>query len=120
MTITENWLLGPAKHSALFMTQTSKSQSICDTWARVCNISVATGVVVRPLWVDPMEHDCVMSGPFVDTMAMHRSDTLRMLNLRKPERDKHPLQFMCLQMWMIPYGLYDQSLHSDQAACGLY
>jgi len=77
------------------------------TKARVCNICVSTGVVVRPLFVNPTKLMCAETGPFVDNITMNHSDTMEFLGLRKPNREDDPMQFMCIQMWMIPGCLSD-------------
>ncbi|OAP53942.1 hypothetical protein AYL99_11822 [Fonsecaea erecta] len=61
------------------------------------NISVATGVLVRPVrWKvvrmssDLYDYDIKYEGPIVDTVSVHKSDTITFANMRFPQRESEP------------------------------
>lgn len=69
-------------------------------------ISTANGTVVRPLVVDPTKPNCVEKGPYVDSMLVHNSDTLRFAGLEFPKKETSPYQYFNTVAWFIPYAEY--------------
>lgn len=61
--------------------------------AKVIVISVASGTVVRPMRWHVINNEFIYEGPYVDTMTVYHSDTLRVLNMSFPSREHEPRQY---------------------------
>ncbi|KAK7937811.1 uncharacterized protein PG986_014679 [Apiospora aurea] len=79
---------------------------------RVVVVSTAQGVVVRPVrWRsvrrrDSDAYDFVFEGPYLDSMTVHCTDTMRYANLRFPDPVEEPEQYMSALALMVPFGAW--------------
>lgn len=74
--------------------------------AKVLNISIASGVLIRPMRL--LEDGSVFKfeGPFVDSMVVYHSDTLKFVNMTFPSRKFEPEQYACTMSRIIPFFQY--------------
>lgn len=62
--------------------------------AKVLVISIATGTILRPMRLRVSNNKIIKEGPYVDSMVVYHSDTLRALSMEFPRRDVEPEQYM--------------------------
>ncbi len=70
---------------------------------KVVVISIASGVLIRPVRTFVNERKFVRQGPFVDSMCVYHSDTMKYLNVIFPRFDVEPMQFNSTSVLIINY-----------------
>jgi hypothetical protein len=70
--------------------------------AKVIVISIASGVLIRPVRLFVKENKFVMEGPMIDSMCVHHSDTMRFINSTFPDPEIEPEQYSCFVGRCIP------------------
>lgn len=74
---------------------------------RIVNISVSSGVLIRPIRLLMVDKEFVSEGPYVDTMCVYHSDTMKYLRKSFPHPEKEPTQMASSNVLMIPFYRYD-------------
>ena len=74
--------------------------------AKVINISVATGVLIRPIRWSIDKNRLVNHGPYVDSMSVHASDTMEFAGLSFPNRETEPEQYFNAAVLTIPFAAW--------------
>jgi hypothetical protein len=74
--------------------------------SKVAVISVATGTLIRPMRVNINMARFMNEGPFIDSMSVHYSDTMRFAGLTFPSSINEPYQYFNIAIWNIPFGAW--------------
>lgn len=61
--------------------------------AKVIVISISSGTVLRPMRLHVIGDKFVYEGPYVDTMTVYHSDTLKIAKMKFPSRELEPQQY---------------------------
>ena len=70
---------------------------------KVVVISIASGVLIRPVRTIVTEAKFARQGPFVDSMCVYHSDTMRFAGLTFPDPEIEPMQFSSTSCLIIPF-----------------
>ncbi|KAF4460198.1 hypothetical protein FALBO_13039 [Fusarium albosuccineum] len=79
---------------------------------KVMVVSMAQGVLIRPLrWIPRCDKKTgrwsySFEGPYVDTVAVHISDTMEMAGLKFPKQTEEPEQYFSALALMVPFGAW--------------
>jgi hypothetical protein len=85
--------------------------------AKAIVISVAPGTVIRPMRLHVIGGKFTFEGPYVDTMAVYHSDTLKIANLSFPSRDYEPRQYMnAITLMYAPFSAFTTEPRPNLAA----
>ena len=71
--------------------------------AKVLTISMSSGVLIRPIRLLEDGKTFSYEGPFVDSMCVYHSDTLRFINKKLPSRGIKTEQYACTMARQIPF-----------------
>jgi hypothetical protein len=82
---------------------------------KVINISIASGVLIRPVRLTEDGNEFRFEGPYVDSMVVYHSDTLRFANIGFPSRKYEPEQYAATMCRMIPFFQYTTEPRLDLA-----
>ncbi len=74
--------------------------------AKVVNISVATGVIIRPMRMLIDSDKFAVQGPYVDSVSVHTSDTMEFAGLSFPSSENEPEQYFNAAILTIPFGAW--------------
>ncbi|KAK5162657.1 uncharacterized protein LTR77_011263 [Saxophila tyrrhenica] len=74
--------------------------------AKVANLSLATGVIIRPMRTVVESDKFVVQGPCVDSVSVHNSDTMEFANLSFPSREMEPEQYFNAAILTIPFAAW--------------
>lgn len=74
--------------------------------AKVIVISVATGVVIRPVRTKIIDSSFINDGPYVDNVSVHCSDTMAFSNLKFPDMCAEPGQYFNIAILTIPFAAW--------------
>lgn len=74
---------------------------------KVVTISVSSGVLMRPVRLLMKDKSFSFEGPFVDTMCVYHSDTMKYINKKFPSWKTEPSQMASANVMMIPFYRYD-------------
>jgi len=84
---------------------------------KVVVISIAPGTVIRPMRMHVVNDEFVFEGPYVDTMTVYHSDTLRVANLSFPSRIHEPRQYInAITMMYAPFSSFTTEPRPNLAA----
>lgn len=85
--------------------------------AKVIVISVASGTVIRPMRWHVIDNRIVYEGPYVDTMVVYHSDTLKLLGMKFPSRELEPKQYMnIITLTYAPFSAFTTEPRPNLAA----
>ncbi|KAI1291210.1 hypothetical protein F5Y03DRAFT_400881 [Xylaria venustula] len=70
---------------------------------KVITMSTATGVLIRPMRTSAKKGVFEFQGPYVDSMAIYHSDTLRFAKMQFPSRSDEPEQYCCFLLLTEPF-----------------
>jgi hypothetical protein len=73
---------------------------------KVLNISTSSGVLIRPVRLNENGSRFMFEGPYVDSMSVYHSDTLRFANISFPSRTFEPEQYASTMSRIIPFFQY--------------
>ncbi|KAH7001768.1 hypothetical protein B0J12DRAFT_747803 [Macrophomina phaseolina] len=73
---------------------------------RVVTISVSSGVLIRPIRTFVQGDRFRFEGPFVDTMTVYHSDTLKFINATFPGARYEPEQFLEIAALSVPFSMW--------------
>ena len=66
-------------------------------------LSITSGVLIRPLRTIVSGSEFVRQGPYVDSMCVYHSDTMRYLGMSFPKPEVEVMQFTCTSSLLIPF-----------------
>lgn len=85
--------------------------------AKVVVISMASGTVIRPMRWHVINNEVVFEGPYVDSMLVYHTDTLRLLKMCFPSRDLEPKQYMnIITLTYAPFSAFTTEPRPNLAA----
>lgn len=69
-------------------------------------VSVASGTAIRPMRSMVVNRDIVSEGPYVDTVSVYHSDTMRFCGLSFPRREEEPEQYFNVAVLTIAFSAW--------------
>lgn len=66
--------------------------------AKLLVISVATGTLIRPMQLKIVSNTFGIEGPFVDSVSVHNSNTMRFASLSFPKPEDEPHQYLSIAL----------------------
>jgi len=76
-------------------------------------ISINSGVLIRPVRTFVKDREFVRQGPFVDSMAVYHSDTLKYAKVSWPKHDVEIKQFIATSVQCIPFYAFTMEPRSN-------
>lgn len=73
------------------------------TSMKVIVISITSGVLIRPVRTSIVGGKFVKQGPFVDSMCIYHSDTMKYLDVRFPDPEIESMQFTASILLLFPF-----------------
>jgi len=70
---------------------------------KVIVISITSGVLIRPMRTIVSNGEFIRQGPFVDSMCVYHSDTMKFANLTFPDPEIEPMQFSSTSCLIVPF-----------------
>lgn len=80
---------------------------------KVVVISISSGVLIRPLRTFVKDREFVRQGPFVDSMSVYHSDTMKVANLNFPKHTVEIKQFIETSVQCVPFYMFTTEPRSN-------